>query len=135
MRTRLKLCAAALGVMVLVACERPAQEPVETPKALEVLPAGGAEAVTFATTHVDFRVTHPKLQDTDFVTVEVLNPKGRVFYKTKAVLSPEGAATVRLPVRGGYIEDRNMTGTWSVMAYFNYAPEPFLSTPFEVDPG
>ena len=123
------------GLSVMGACvTQPAAQPAPVTKRLDVVPFDG-QRLTFDTPHLDINVSHPKQQETDFVTVEVLNPKGVVFRDEKLPLGEDGAATLRLQVRGTLIEDYSMSGVWTVAARFNYASQPYLVIPFEIEAG
>lgn len=89
--------------------------------------------VTFETYAVDVVITHPWRMEGDRVRVDILNPKGHVFKTQTLPLPADGKVLVRLPVRGGYIEDHHMEGLWSAEAYYNNSRTAFAAVPFDVD--
>lgn len=90
--------------------------------------------VTFETVDLELVATHPRVQDEDFVVMEVLTPKGKTHVKERVALDAEGTARLRLPIRGTHIEDRAMAGEWSVLVTYNHATTPFAAIPFEIAP-
>lgn len=124
-----KMFSTALLTWGLAGCVQPPVEQKAKPEVVVQTPDG---PVTYNSVDVTLVVTHPREQDTDFVTVEVLNPKGKTFHREVLPLDAQGRAEFRMPVRGTFIEDRAMAGQWSVLATYNHASTPFSAVPLDI---
>ena len=125
------LISAGLFSALLLGCVDQAG-PTNVQPSINVVAQDGKK-VTFETYAVDVTITHPRRFEEDRVRVDILNPKGHVFKTQTLPLPADGKVVVKLPVRGGYIEDHHMEGLWSAEAYYNNARTAFAAIPFEVE--
>lgn len=69
----------------------------------------------------------------DTQLMEILDPEGHLFLKERTPLDASGKARFRLPLRGSYVEDYNMTGLWQVRLSRNSALSPEHVSSFRVE--
>src|SRR5689334_20591921 len=117
---QMRLVVLVFGAMTLLACPNRLEQPTAKPDGMS-MPTPHDGRVTFETVEMSLTINHARVQDTDFVTVEVLTPKGKPYTKQQLALDDQGQAVLTIPIRGTFIEDRALAGQWTALATYNYS--------------
>lgn len=140
MRTNQLFNVVAAGALCLglTACDQKQQpDPTsvtENPPgtSLRIYDSEGRDRITLESPSVMVDVNFPRRAPTDTVTVELINPKGKVFHRVAQPIPAEGLVVDRMGVLGTPINDYRMTGKWRANVYYNDATTPVLTSLFEM---
>ena len=70
----------------------------------------------------------------DTQRVDLVAPNGKVYESMRVPLNSSGEADVRLALRGSFIEEYRLTGTWTARFFVCGGTAPVLEKTFEVLP-
>lgn len=130
------------GLLLLVGCPQqvlPASSPAAAgapagPPTVVFRSETGAPAMRISDSALLIESTWPQPEPSDWQVVELITPTGDVFERTKVPVGADGQSISRVPLRGSYIEDYSMTGTWTVRIYRNAASVPVYQDTFVIQP-
>ena len=142
MKTRFALSLSA--ALTLMSCQHSAVTPGAEPPSGAGTPNGAPEVEIIpqedqAVTRLDhhsavIKATWKNADPADTQTLELFAPDGTLFQRFTGPVGEGGTAAARLLIRGTYVDEYHMVGTWTAKVYRNAATVPAQTTTFEILP-